>query len=122
MGEESCSVETNFAFLLFFCLLVFKGYRMGAFEIIGLESGCCEEKSARNTNLVGELKNIGTASLLEECEKLTSLKLELLDPPELRDCFCFFTGRVVKNWNRLPRKVVESLDLALSSVDRVVVS
>lgn len=62
---------------------------MGAFEIIGLESGCCEEKSARNTNLVGELKNIGTANLLEECEKLTSLKIGTFGPSRVTGLFLF---------------------------------
>lgn len=92
MGEESCSVETNFGFLLFFCLLVFKDYRKEAFEIIGLESGCCEgkRKSAMNTSLVGELKSIETASL-EECEQfvLTSLNLLLIGPSRVTELFLF---------------------------------
>lgn len=76
MGEENCSVETSFGFLLFFCLLVFKDYRKEALEITGLESGCnerkrdCQEYAFDGRSI---LKSLGSADLLENREQFLQL-------------------------------------------------
>lgn len=54
-GEEHCSAERSFGFLLFFCLLVFKDYRKEAFEITGWRVGAVKGREiSMNTHLVGE--------------------------------------------------------------------
>lgn len=69
LGEENCGVETNYGFLLFSCLLVFKDYRKETRYYCAEEwVQCREERLCHEYTFGGRsiLNSLGTADLLED--------------------------------------------------------